>query len=997
MVRARCRRYPAIFQVLSTLNRFRATLWLPSPAPPVFRLLWCLAGLFLLNSSAHASYQVFLAPKFVFRDGLLSTPYRDTVAQAWADAQSIRNRCVTFSGGASECWTETNLHPTPVAAPVTWDGIPLNQFYDQIACDTTAGGTTTCQTAKEYDFIQTTALCPPGFGANFYGTSSTARLLACVGYFSDLLPPQKDCKSCIGNPIYASTGEKLQIEADYSGVPGQSFSRTYRSNMAFSASATTVAFIDYSPTIPATTQACYVSTYVDPNTSAKVPYCFAYTSSATGVYQLATEDGRYIQFSGPNSAITEKADVNERVVQVINPSGAVEWHVTREDDSTEIYNSSGSLVQKVQRNGQATTYTYSDTNTLPAIAPRPGLLISQTDAFGHALSWQYNAASQMTQMTDPGGGLYHYSYDGAGNLTGVTYPDGSSKIYSYNETAETGGTNLPNAMTGITDESGVRFATFHYDSSGRGVSTEHAGGVEKYSLSFTSPDSQTVVTDPLGASRIYKFQYMVSYLRDTSQTQPAASGSGTVTTSHTYDAHGNPASLTDYVGNRTCFSYDLTRNLETVRVEGFAPGISCPSNLGAYTPTAGTRQRKISTTWNSTYRLPTLITEPNRTTALSYDTSGNLLGKTVTDTHSSPNVSRIWTYTYDGYGRVLTVDGPRTDVSDVTTYSYYTCTTGYQCGQVQTVSDAAGNVTTYNTYNAHGQPLTISDPNGVVTTLVYDSRLRLTSRQVGTETTTFSYWPTGLLKQVTLPDTSYILYSYDAAHRLTQVSDGLGNAIDYTLDAMGNRTAENVYDPSNALHRTHSRVFNSLSQLYQDVNAAGTAAVTTTFGFDNNGNQTSVAAPLSRNTANAYDELNRLKQITDPASGITQFGYDANDNLTSVIDPKTLTTSYTYTGFGDLQTQVSPDTGTTTNTHDSGGNLATATDARGAVSTYTYDALNRVASVAYSLSGSTDQTVAFTYDSGTNGRGHLTGASDANHSLSWTYDALGRVTGKSQI
>ena len=39
---------------------------------------------------------------------------------------------------------------------------------------------------------------------------------------------------------------------------------------------------------------------------------------------------------------------------------------------------------------------------------------------------------------------------------------------------------------------------------------------------------------------------------------------------------------------------------------------------------------------------------------------------------------------------------------------------------------------------------------------------------------------------------------------------------------MGNRTAENTYDPSNALRRTHTRVFNTLNQLWKDVNAAGT-------------------------------------------------------------------------------------------------------------------------------------------------------------------------------
>ncbi|MBS0398041.1 MAG: RHS repeat protein, partial [Proteobacteria bacterium] len=227
-------------------------------------------------------------------------------------------------------------------------------------------------------------------------------------------------------------------------------------------------------------------------------------------------------------------------------------------------------------------------------------------------------------------------------------------------------------------------------------------------------------------------------------------------------------------------------------------------------------------------------------------------------------------------------------------------------------------------------------------------------------------------------------------HRLTDITDGSGNKIHYTLDAMGNRTAENTYDPSNALHRTHSRVYNNVNQLYQDINAAGTAA-TTTLGYDPNGNQTTTAAPLSRNSTNAYDELNRLKQITDPGNGVTQFGYDANDNLTQVTDPRSLVTSYTYTGFGDLKTQTSPDTGLTAHTFDSGGNLKTRTDARGALATYSYDALNRVTQVAY-----TDQTISFSYDAGTYGKGRLTGAGDANHSMSWTYDAQGRVTGKGQ-
>src|SRR5207237_4591222 len=107
-------------------------------------------------------------------------------------------------------------------------------------------------------------------------------------------------------------------------------------------------------------------------------------------------------------------------------------------------------------------------------------------------------------------------------------------------------------------------------------------------------------------------------------------------------------------------------------------------------------------------------------------------------------------------GLVLSVDGPRTDVSDVASYTYYQttdlsgCATGGAChslGDLRSVTDALGHVTTYSTYNGNGYPLTMTDPNGIVTTLTYDVRQHLTSRTVGTETTSFAYYPTGLLNK----------------------------------------------------------------------------------------------------------------------------------------------------------------------------------------------------------------------------------------------------------
>jgi RHS repeat-associated protein len=753
-----------------------------------------------------------------------------------------------------------------------------------------------------------------------------------------------------GNPCDVANGNKYEAQTDYSGVGSNplQFTRSYNSFMAFYVGNTAQYGISQQPI-----GVGWTGTYFQRLTPVSVTDSMG-TRTAVHAFR---PDGRVLTFNLFAGVYNGDPDVPDELVAI---AGGYQYHTV--DDTLETYSATGQLLSIASKGHSPVTVSYDSGGLLPA---------SVTDGFGHVLRFTYirdSAGNKRLQtINDPAGGVITYTQNSSGNLTTVSYPDLTTRIYGY------GSSSL---LQTLTDESSVVFATWGYTYFGVPgylvTSSTHAGGAESYSFGYSG--STRTVTDPLGTSRTYTQSLISGLYHPTGSTQFClACGEDH---SRSYDGNGNVVTRTDFNGNQSTYLYDLNRNLESSRTEA-----------------AGTPQaRTITTLWDPTWRLPDLITEPNRTTGFTYDSMGNVLTKTITDTSVTPNAARTWTYTYDGYGRVLTADGPRTDVADTTTYSYYTCTTGYQCGQIYTITDALGHITTFNTYNAHGQPLTITDPNGVVTTLSYDARMRLLSRQVGSETTIYSYYPTGLLKQVTLPDTSFILYTYDAAHRLTQISDALGNFIQYTLDAMGNRTAEKVFDPSSTLRRTHTRVINALNEDSKEINAAGTAAVTTTLAYDNNGNLASSAAPLSRNTTNQYDALNHIKQITDPNAGITKFTYDGNANLQTVIDPRNLTTTYTHNGFGEVTQLVSPDTGTSSSTYDSGGNLKTATDARSAVATYSYDALNRVSQVAYS-----DQTINFTYDAGTNGVGRLTGASDANHSLSWTYDTLGRVTGKGQV
>jgi RHS repeat-associated protein len=303
-----------------------------------------------------------------------------------------------------------------------------------------------------------------------------------------------------------------------------------------------------------------------------------------------------------------------------------------------------------------------------------------------------------------------------------------------------------------------------------------------------------------------------------------------------------------------------------------------------------------------------------------------------------------------------------------------------------------GHVTTFNTYDAHGQPTAITDANGVVTTITYDLRQRITSRTEGTESTTHEYWPTGSLKKVGLPDGTWVQYVYDAAHRLIETHDSAGNKAVYTLDDAGNRIGEERFDPSGALARTESRTYNIEGELWQSISASTSGSHVTEYTYDGAGNEISKVDPLGRLITKSYDELKRLKEVTEAGGGLIKYGYDGLDNLTSITDARNRVTTYTYNGLGDLTKIVSPDSGTGIMTYDENGNLLTRKDARNITMSYSYDATNRVATVDFG-----DQLLTYTYDVGANAAGRLTSIADSMQSQSWTYDAQGRVTSAIQV
>ena len=586
-----------------------------------------------------------------------------------------------------------------------------------------------------------------------------------------------------GNPINAGTGNKYQTETDFIGGPatGLSLTRAYNSLDAASS-----AF-----------GSKWHSTW----------HRGAIAAAGGSTVTVTRADGRQELFT-KNGAGAYVADADVTSVLSAQPTG---WKLVTADDTVENYTSAGLLSSVVTRTGLVTSLAYDASNRL----------ITVTGPFGHKLTFIYDGSNRVSQMTAPGGGVYNYAYDAASNLVSVAYPDASVRSYVYENAT------YPNALTGIIDEKGNRFATWAYDSQGRAISSQHAGGADLTKIAYNGTAS--TVTDARGNAHTYTFETQFNVIKPVSLSGtplPSLGGKAFV-----YDANGFVASRTDFDGNVTTYTHDA-RGDETSRVEAFG------------TPLA----RTISTSWLSTFHLPTQITEPNRTTAFTYDAHGNLLTEEIV----AGALTRSFAYTYTALGQVLTATDPR---GNVTNYAYDAK------GDLTSVTDALGHVTNITSYDTNGRPLTIIDPNGVTTSLTYDLRGQLTSRTVATLTTSFAHDKAGNLKRVTQPDGSYLIYTYDQAHRLTGIADAAGDRIAYTLDAASNVVNEQAFDPSGMLSRTRSYAYNAVNRLKETIGAQGQ---TTVYGHDKQGNLTTVTDPLNHATNYAYDALNRLTEAIDP-------------------------------------------------------------------------------------------------------------------------------------
>jgi YD repeat-containing protein len=350
-----------------------------------------------------------------------------------------------------------------------------------------------------------------------------------------------------------------------------------------------------------------------------------------------------------------------------------------------------------------------------------------------------------------------------GQLTSVIWQDGTRRRYHYEDA------RYPQGLTGITDEAGVRYATYAYQA-GRVVSEQHAGGADRVDFAYNG--NRTTITDYASGNatqRAYTFATQNGVYRPTAVTAPCPL-CGNTQKSSTYDSAGRITRATAHDGRITFYAYD-GKGRETERAAFPAIYQSATTR-----PALNVAESVVSTQWHATFNLPMQVAEPGKITAYAYSSQGNLMVQNwsaTTDATGAAKFAGIKTgsaygteWGYDANGLSTSTVEKTNSVETQRWTLAYTAT-----GDVASVVDVtAGNLLGRATqYDARGNLLSGITTLGLPLAYSYSPRGFISTRTANAKLSIFTQNAIGLTTDASLPDGQTVKFEYDATHRLTGV------------------------------------------------------------------------------------------------------------------------------------------------------------------------------------------------------------------------------------
>jgi RHS repeat-associated protein len=411
-------------------------------------------------------------------------------------------------------------------------------------------------------------------------------------------------------------------------------------------------------------------------------------------------------------------------------------------DTAYGYDAAGNLTSLIDPNGNQTTFDYDALGHRTAIH----------QPLGKDTSFTYDPAGNLVGRTT-GMGSLEYSYDDANRLTGISANSNPLRSYSYDsDNRLTGATDAQNKtiIIGYDGEDHVaslddgRGQTVSRSFDSRGNLTGQTDGRGTQAFGYDALDRMTSLTDPQSNSLTFGYDNegnlteadlpngvvtTNSYDGDGRMTQTSSVKSATTlqSFSYGYDATSNRTSQTDRNNDQTTYTYD-----DLNRLTQFAPPNN-PAVSYSY-DNAGNRTAAGGTTYS--YNDLNQLTSSSDGTSYSYDSAGRLTAKqngSQTTTYNWDPLDQLAgvddssnpvTYSYDGLGRrsertagsATTTDhyGDLSDRPILMTDATPAITQTYVQEPTGLVEERSGSATTYPLDDAHGDITTVSDGAGDV-------------------------------------------------------------------------------------------------------------------------------------------------------------------------------------------------------------------------------------------------------------------------------------------
>ncbi|KIE42209.1 hypothetical protein SE37_06020 [Geobacter soli] len=533
-----------------------------------------------------------------------------------------------------------------------------------------------------------------------------------------------------------------------------------------------------------------------------------------------------------------------------------------------------------------TTWTITELNGLTRTFGSDGRLTSIADRYNNSLTFAY-ANDKLTSVTDSTGRAVTFGYNAtSGKLETITEPE-TTRVHTLAYPSGRLDTVTPPGNKGQW--------VYTYGTNGLlETKKDPENNLTRYTY---HPDNRLKdATDPNNKPRAYAY--------------PSPTGTaGKVPDA--YPVQNVPVkqfNFTEKDGFGWTYTYDTLTMAERTATDPYGK-----STTSYYNPDATLRARTVPFDGNVAL-----------TTFYTYDANGNLLTETdpvniaaytnptidpqtvniASLASRTPPIKTAMSYTYDtaaSYYQVKTITDHRGTTPLTTTYDRYTEPDGQGGTWLVTRTTAPGETSgtylvSYQRQNQNGTLAGTTDANGNTTTYSY----------YPVDTATIANGTAGMLQTMTTPDGIKLTYT---------AYDKNGNPTEYKVTG-----TDNADVPVKTTQEYNSQ--NLISSLLREstVQPARFPANLTAFGYDNNGNQSSVIDAEGHPTTYTYTYQGQLSEIIDARNTSTTFDYSGSgcsscssgvDKLTAVRDANHIAnnqagTVYTYDKVGRLETETDP-------------------------------------------------------------------------------------------